>query len=229
MIVKTRSLEVSARNRAQFPRAPFPQIAFMGASNVGKSSLLNRLLGARRLARTSKTPGRTRAIDYYLVNDRLYFVDLPGYGYAKVPAFMREAWKALVESYLEGRPGPDLGIVLIDIRRGPGPQDLQLLEWLRSRRIESCVVLTKSDKLSRSRVEQSAALMAEDLGLPSGERPLAASAEKGDGIPVLWSVIDRVLEARRTRSVDVPAPVGGGAIVAGRAGPARKPRPGARD
>jgi len=229
VIIKSCTLEVSARNASAFPRGPFPQIAFMGASNVGKSSLINRLLNVRRLARTSKTPGRTRAVDFYLVNRNLYFVDLPGYGYAKVPDKVREAWRILVESYLEGEPGPGLGILLVDIRRGPRPQDLQLLEWLASRSMEHCVVLTKADKLSRSQVEQSARHAAQDLGLPTDERPLAVSAETGDGIPSLWNVIDRAFEARRSQFLDFPAPGGGGIIVAGRAGsPIRSagPRPG---
>jgi len=226
VIIKSCTLEVSARDRSAFPRGPFPQIAFMGASNVGKSSLINRLLKVHRLARTSKTPGRTRAIDFYLVNRNLYFVDLPGYGYAKVPATMREAWRTLVESYLQGDPGPGLGILLVDVRRGPRPQDLQLLEWLASRSLEICVVLTKADKLSRSRVEQSARQAARELGLPADERPLAVSAETGNGIPSLWNVIDRACEARRSQSLDLPTPGGGGIFVAGRAeSPTRSERP----
>ncbi len=225
MIVKSKDLEVSARDRKAFPRAPFPQVAFMGASNVGKSSLLNRLLGARRLARTSKTPGRTRAIDFYMVNRRLYFVDLPGYGYARVPAAIRAAWKDLVESYLESKPGPDLGILLIDARRGPGAQDLLLLEWLRSRDLDFRVVLTKSDKLSRSRVAQIAQRMADDLGLPCDERLPAASAITGDGIPSIWNLIDRVCDRHRSHSLNLPAPGGGGIIAPGRAPASVRTRP----
>lgn len=215
MIIKSCTMEVSARDRSAFPRGPFPQIAFMGASNVGKSSLINRLVNVRRLARTSKTPGRTRAIDFYLVNRKLYFVDLPGYGYAKVPDGIRAAWKRLVESYLQGDPGPDLGILLVDVRRGPRPQDLQLLEWLASRRLENCVVLTKTDKLSRSRVDQSARQAARELGLPAEAGPLAVSAETGDGIPSLWNVIDRACAARRSHTLEPPTPGGGGIFVAG--------------
>src|SRR5882724_7281080 len=117
------------------PRDPYPQIAFMGRSNVGKSSLINRLLGARGLARTSKTPGRTRAIQIFRVNGRYDFVDLPGYGYARVPRPMREEWQGLIESYLEGPSGPDLAVVLVDARRGPSDLDQELITWLQSRRI----------------------------------------------------------------------------------------------
>jgi GTP-binding protein len=208
---------VSARDGGAFPRAPYPQIAFMGASNVGKSSLINRLLGVRRLARTSKTPGRTRAIDFYLVNGALYFVDLPGYGYARVPATMREGWRDLVESYLRSAPGPVLGILLIDVRRGPGERDRQLLEWLASRGLQHDVVLTKADKMSRGRVGQVAGETARAIGLPADRRPLAVSAATGDGMPSLWNVIDRACAARRSQSVDLPAPGGGGIYVAGRA------------
>ena len=125
--------------------------------------------------------------------------------------------RKLVESYLQGDPGPGLGVLLVDVRRGPRPQDLQLMEWLASRSLEHCVVLTKADKLSRSRVDQTARQAARELGLPADERPLAVSAETGDGIPSLWNVIDRACEARRSQSLDLPTPGGGGIIVAGRA------------
>jgi GTP-binding protein len=174
-------------------RDPFPQVAFMGRSNVGKSSLINRLLGARGLARTSKTPGRTRAIQVFRVNDRYDFVDLPGYGYARVPRPMRKEWQGLIESYLEGPWGPDLAIVLVDARREPSEVDQELLTWLRSRHIPARVVLTKIDKLPRAQRGPAVTRTAAGLGLDADAPPLASSVITGDGLNALWKVLDEAL------------------------------------
>lgn len=210
MRVKSCRLDVSAQSRESFPRAGYPQVAFMGASNVGKSSLINRLLGNRRLARTSKAPGRTRAIHFYLVNENLHFVDLPGYGYARVPAWMRREWKTLVESYLQSSRGPDLAVLLADARREPSGMDLELIDWLRSRRTPHQVVLTKTDKLSRARLDRAVPLAGRRLGLSEGEPPLCISSVTGDGIPALWHVIDAACAGRRRSPVVVPLPEGDG-------------------
>ncbi len=200
MIVKGCRLHVNARSAADFPTDGRPEVAFMGRSNVGKSSLINRLLGVRDLARTSKTPGRTRSIHFYRVNERIDFVDLPGYGYARVPKPMREEWRALVESYLD-RPGrPNLAVQLVDARHEPTDLDLELSDWLRSRGVPRQVVLTKADKLSaneRSRVVQVAV---QRLGLKTAEGPIAVSAVTGDGIPSLWRVIDEACGTGASRS-----------------------------
>jgi len=197
MIVTSCSFHLDARRADDFPRDGLPEIAFMGRSNVGKSSLINRLLGARRLARTSKAPGRTRSIHFYRVNDRVYFVDLPGYGYARVPRPVREEWRGLVESYL-ARPGrPDLAVHLVDARHEPTDLDRELAHWLRSRGARSRVVLTKADKLSghlKARAVSGAALR---LDLALEDRPIAVSAVTGDGIPALWRAIDAACAADR--------------------------------
>ncbi len=198
MKITARSLHVSATRPEDFPRDPRPHVAFMGRSNVGKSSLLNRLLGAKGLARTSKDPGRTRALNFFLVNDRVFFVDLPGFGYARVSARIRDQWKGLVEAYLGGPGRPDLALHLVDARHDPTGMDDELREWLHERGARHEVVLTKIDKLSgndRARALQSAALW---LGLPPGQRPLAVSAVTGEGIPALWRVIDEVCKSNET-------------------------------
>jgi GTP-binding protein len=205
MLVKSSRHTMSVTDPARLPRDQFPQIAFMGRSNVGKSSLINRLLGARGLARTSKTPGRTREIHFYLVNDRLYFVDLPGYGYARVPRPVREEWRGLVEAYLEGASGPDLAVVLVDARREPADTDHELVDWLRSRGIAAQVVLTKIDKLPRGRRGPALGRAASDLGLAPGSPPIGMSAVTGDGLQALWRVLDLALAAGRGRSL-APAP-----------------------
>jgi GTP-binding protein len=204
MIVSTCHMQINASRAGDFPRDGAPEIAFMGRSNVGKSSLLNRLLGMRGMARTSKTPGRTRAIHFYRVNGKIYFVDLPGYGYARVARPMREEWKGLVEAYL-GRPGrPDLAIQLVDARHEPTELDLELETWLRSRAVRRQVVLTKSDKLSGHQKARALAAAARRLDLTPETAPIAVSAITGDGIPVLWRVIDAAC-----RPAPVAAPLAG--------------------
>ncbi|HZN03332.1 MAG TPA: ribosome biogenesis GTP-binding protein YihA/YsxC [Candidatus Polarisedimenticolia bacterium] len=197
MLIRETELFASASSPDRFPRDGAPQIAFMGRSNVGKSSLINRLLGRKGLARTSKTPGRTRALHFFLVNGRCYFVDLPGYGYAKVPRPMREEWKGFVESYLEGR-GPDLAVVLTDARRPPTPLDRELVDWLRAAGVPHTVVLTKADKLSRRELLPASRQAGAALGLPSDLPPLPVSAVSGDGVPALWRTIDDACSRRRS-------------------------------
>jgi len=207
---------VSATRPEDFPRDGRPQIAFMGRSNVGKSSLLNRLLGAHGLARTSKDPGRTRAINFFAVNERLYFVDLPGYGYAKVPDAVREQWKALVDAYVTGPGRPDLAVHLVDSRHEPSEMDRELRDWLGGLGVRREVVLTKIDKLSgneKARVLKDAARW---LGLPDGGSPIAVSAASGEGIPALWRVIDEVRENGTLRAAQGDGPRARAAIQGGR-------------
>ena len=190
---------ISAARPESFPRDGWPQVAFMGRSNVGKSSLLNRLLGAHGLARTSKEPGRTRAINFFAVNECLYFVDLPGYGYARVPDAVREQWKDLVEAYV-GQPGrPDLAVHLVDARREPGEMDRELQDWLKERGVRNEIVLTKMDKLSGNEKARAMAGAARLLGPGHPALPIAVSAATGQGLPALWRVIDAVCENTKHR------------------------------
>jgi len=208
MNITTRRFHVSATRPEDFPRDTRPHVALMGRSNVGKSSLLNTLLGERGLARTSKAPGRTRALNFFLVNERVYFVDLPGYGYARVPDQVREEWKDLVEAYL-ARPGrPDLALQLLDARHEPTALDRELLDWLEARGMRHEIVLTKIDKLSRNEMTKSVQRAARWIGLPPGRQPLAVSAATGDGIPALWRAIDEVCARRPASSESAPSPGG---------------------
>jgi len=145
----------STQKPDDFPHDQLQEIAFIGRSNVGKSSLLNTLVRVRRLAHTSRSPGRTQTINFYLVNDRIYFVDLPGYGYAKVPLKVRSGWRGMVEGYLEGRPQLKLAVLLVDCRIEPTASDVQMKEWLDFYGVETIVVLTKTDKLSRNQLTRS--------------------------------------------------------------------------
>ena len=163
-----------------------PRVAFVGRSNVGKSSLLNRLAGIRGLARVSRTPGRTRQVNYFLVDERFSFVDLPGYGYARVPAGVREEWGPLSEAALLRHGGTDLTILLVDGRRPPTDLDRQMAEWLTQKGLEWIPVLTKMDKLRASERRTAAAATADMAG---DRAVIATSARTGEGIAPLWKAI----------------------------------------
>ena len=194
MRVHTVTLLQVAGRVDQFPRGGRPEVAFAGRSNVGKSSLINRLLGRRSLARTSSTPGRTRTINFYAVNDRFLLVDLPGYGYAKVSRTVQEAWWILVEEYLSQR-GPLRGVVhLMDARHEPTERDRDLGEFAAAVHVPCLHVLTKADKVPRGRRAAALRTARETFGAVSPEI-LFFSAETGEGVPDLWQGIDAMLAA----------------------------------
>lgn len=169
----------SAARPSQFPPADRPEVAVTGRSNVGKSSLLNRLLNRKGLARTSRTPGRTQLINFFNVSNRLYLVDLPGFGYAQVPLAVRANWQPMVEGYLSA--GRDLRLVwlLIDIRRDPGEQEANFLSWLAEHNLASQVVVTKADKMSRGQRPSRLASIRHMLSLAYD--PMYFSATTGEG------------------------------------------------
>jgi len=137
-----------------FPRDQRPEIAFCGRSNVGKSSLLNTLTNVRGLARTSSTPGRTQTINFFVINESMYFVDLPGYGYAKVSKRIRESWGPMIEDYLRNREQLNLAFMIVDSRMAPTDSDVMMKQWLDRCRIPTTVVLTKTDKISNNQLHQ---------------------------------------------------------------------------
>src|SRR5215471_9463264 len=144
----------SALNESDWPRDTVPEIAFLGRSNVGKSSLINSLLGVRGLARTSSTPGRTQALNFFLINERFRFVDLPGYGYARAPKDLKAKWSTAATNYLAKRTCLVLSIQIVDSRHEPSKQDLQLHEWLEHHQKPHIIVATKSDKLSNNELRR---------------------------------------------------------------------------
>jgi GTP-binding protein len=153
--ILTAELVVSASQPSQFPQEMRPEVAFIGRSNVGKSSLINSLLSQRRLAYISSTPGRTQQINFFLINQSFFFVDLPGYGYAKISRALRESWKKLIEGYLKGRKQLAITVLIIDSRIGPTQQDLQKLHWLQQNSLPFFIVSTKADKLSKVELQKS--------------------------------------------------------------------------
>lgn len=163
-----------------------PEISFLGRSNVGKSSLINSLLQRKGLARTSNTPGRTQSINFFLINESFYFVDLPGYGYAKVSKTMRSDWGVMAEEYLSEREELKLSIQLVDARHKPTALDLQLHEWLVYNEKNHIIVATKADKLSNNKLIKSLQEIEKNL---SGSRIIAFSAVSGKGKDEVWRVI----------------------------------------
>jgi len=193
MRAKRAKFVVSATKPSNFPAPALPEVAFAGRSNVGKSTLINTLTGVNKLAKTSNTPGRTRLLNWFEVvppkGKELAFVDLPGYGYAKVSKSMREQWGEVIEAYLASRPVLRAVIVLIDARRGARDEEAELCAWLEAESIPAIVVLTKSDKLAKSKRKPAAMALKRELGL--ARAPIVFSAHTGDGVDELWNAIMR--------------------------------------
>jgi GTP-binding protein len=177
----------SAFAEEHWPNDPRPEIAFLGRSNVGKSSLINSLLNVRGLARTSRTPGRTQALNFFLVNNRFRFVDLPGYGFARVPRNVRASWGEMATNYLAKRPWLVLSIQIVDSRHEPTTLDMQLNEWLIANAKPRVVVATKSDKLSQNELRKS---LERVRRLMDAERVVAYSATTGRGRDEVWRIIE---------------------------------------
>jgi GTP-binding protein len=193
MIVKDAQFVTSAVKKDQYPATELPEVAFGGRSNVGKSSLINTLVNRKRLVKTSSTPGRTQLINFFTVNNALSLVDLPGYGYAKVPMSIKKKWGPMVETYLSSRPNLMALVLLMDIRRTPGVEELNFLDWLDYYNIPMIPVLTKSDKLSKTKQAKQCRRAAETLGLAESELT-RFSAKSRQGKDALWSRIITCLE-----------------------------------
>lgn len=181
----------SAVEPRQFPRDQKPQIAVAGRSNVGKSSLINAVLNRKHLVKTSATPGKTQLINFFIINNRFYFVDLPGYGYAKVPKSVTDAWGPMIEGYLKAAPQLKTVVVLLDSRREPDERDIRLAKWLDDYQIPALFVVTKSDKLSRQEAQKARRSIASQLGMET--MPLLTSAKSGEGIAELKAEIGKRL------------------------------------
>lgn len=181
----------SAYARLQWPLGELPEIAFLGRSNVGKSSLLNSLLQRKRLARTSNTPGRTQSINYYLINESFYFADLPGYGFAKASKAMRAGWGKMAEDYLANRKELVLSIQLVDSRHKPTALDVQLHEWLSFHGKENLIVATKADKLSNNELARQLNIIGKEL---AESRVLPYSSQTGKGREAIWTEIESALK-----------------------------------
>jgi GTP-binding protein len=183
----------SVFKKVSLPTGQIPEIAFSGRSNVGKSSLINTLINRKGIAKTSSTPGRTQSINFIDLNNSLYFVDLPGYGYARVPDSVKKDWQHLIEGYLEKRENLKLVILIIDSRRDPREEEEQFADWLKLNGISYAVVITKIDKLKKGKRLKSYSAWQKFLGV---ENVLPFSAVTGEGKGGIWSIIEQHLNAK---------------------------------
>ena len=192
MIITSAEFVKSAVKPSQYPPAAFPEIAFTGRSNVGKSSLINTLVNRKHLVKTSSTPGRTQLINFFVINKTISFVDLPGFGYAKVPDSVRKSWGPMIETYLKTRKTLKGVVLIMDIRRIPGMKELNFIEWLHFYNIRCILILTKSDKLSKIKQKNQHLLIAKALSVDKNDLILF-SAKSPMGKNEVWDAIEKLI------------------------------------
>ena len=190
MIIRKAELETVCGITSTLPENLLPEFAFAGKSNVGKSSLINGLLNRRALARTSSQPGKTQTINFYNVNDDLYFVDLPGYGYAKVSVEVKAKWGKMIERYLKKSKMLKCIFLLIDIRHDPSANDKMMYDWIVSNGYKPVIIATKLDKLKRSQIQKHVKMVREGLGLEKEDVLIPFSAETKQGRDEIWALIE---------------------------------------
>lgn len=193
MIIKKAELETVCGITSTFPENTDPEIVFAGKSNVGKSSLINSLMNRKSLARTSSQPGKTQTINYYKVNDDLYFVDLPGYGYANANPATKEKWGKMIEKYLHTSKQIRCIFLLIDIRHEPGKNDKQMYDWIVYNGYQPVIIATKLDKLKRSQVDKCVKIVREGLGLPKEGVLIPFSSQTKQGREEVYEFIENLL------------------------------------
>lgn len=194
MIIKRAELETVCGITSKLPENAFPEVAFAGKSNVGKSSLINGLLNRKSLARTSSQPGKTQTINFYKVNGDLYLVDLPGYGYAKVSNEIKAKWGRMIENYLHGSKQLKAVFLLVDIRHEPSANDKDMYQWIVAQGYEPVIIATKLDKIKRSQVQKQIKILKEGLKLLPGTQLIPFSAETKQGRDEIWDVICSFVE-----------------------------------
>ena len=194
MVIKNVNLETVCGITSRLPENDKPEVAFAGKSNVGKSSLINALMNRKSYARISATPGKTQTINFYSINEEMYLVDLPGYGYAKVSEKEKAQWGKLVERYLHGSSMLKAVFLLIDIRHVPSANDRMMYEWILDKGFQPIMILTKLDKLKRSQVQKQIKVVKEGLKLVPGTRVSPFSSVTKQGREEIWEVIESFLE-----------------------------------
>jgi GTP-binding protein len=198
MIIKSAELETVCGITSKLPVNELPEIAFAGKSNVGKSSLINGLLNRKALARTSSAPGKTQTINFYNINKELYFVDLPGYGYAKVSQEIRNKWGKMIERYLHGSDQLKLVFLLIDIRHEPGENDVTMYNWIVANGYQPVIIATKLDKIKRSQKDKCIKIIKEKLKVSKETVVIPFSAETKQGRDEIWEYIEKITNTEET-------------------------------
>ena len=189
MKIRSSEIVVSAIRKEQYPAEGLPEIALVGRSNVGKSSATNALLNRRNFARTSQTPGKTRTINFYKINNEFYFVDLPGYGYAKVSKSEKDKWGVIMERYLQDRQELCAIFLLVDIRHEPTNDDVMMYEWIKHFGYNCVVIATKADKISRGQYQKHMSIIRKKLQLEKEEKIIPISSSKKTGVEDVWNEI----------------------------------------
>lgn len=192
MIIKSCTLETVCGITSVLPENDKPEIAFAGKSNVGKSSLINALMNRKSLARTSAQPGKTQTINFYNINDELYFVDLPGYGYAKVALAVKEKWGKMIERYLKKSKQLKIVFLLVDIRHEPSENDRNMYEWIVYQGFHPIIIATKLDKINRSQKDKQIKIIREGLGVVPGTVVLPFSSLTKQGRDEIWDYIEEI-------------------------------------
>lgn len=192
MIIKNVSLDIVCGITSKLPDTGKPEVAFAGKSNVGKSSLINGLMNRKSLARTSAQPGKTQTINFYNINDAMYLVDLPGYGYAKVSQSEKEKWGKMIERYLHTSKNLKAVFLLIDIRHEPSANDVMMYEWILNKGFEPIIIATKADKIKRSQLQKHLKMVKDGLKLRPGGKILPYSALTKQGREEIWTLIDEL-------------------------------------
>ena len=188
MIIKSAEFIVSATRPANYPPENLPEIAFAGRSNVGKSTLINKLVNRKNLVKTSSTPGRTQLLNFFNINDQFVFVDLPGYGYARVPERVKKDWGAMIETYLSTRTTLNGVVLILDIRRNPGEEERNFISWLHENGIPAILILTKADKLSKTNQIKQTRIIEKSLSVQP-EELICFSAKTRQGLDKVWQAI----------------------------------------
>ncbi len=194
MIIKSVNLETVCGITSKLPDNQLPEFAFSGKSNVGKSSLINALMNRKAYARTSSQPGKTQTINFYNINDAMYYVDLPGYGYAKVSQEIKQKWGVMIERYLNKSTQLKCVFLLVDIRHEPNANDKQMYEWVLSQGFRPIVIATKLDKIKRSQVQKHIKMVRTALNMTSEDILIPFSAETKQGREEIWAILEKYLE-----------------------------------
>ena len=194
MVIRSVNLETVCGITSTFPENEHPEVAFAGKSNVGKSSLINALMNRKSLARTSSQPGKTQTINFYNINDELYFVDLPGYGYANASVAVKAKWGKMIERYLHTSGALQAVFLLIDIRHEPGQNDKDMVKWIVESGYEPIIIATKLDKIKRSQLNKQVELIRKSLHLAPSTVVIPFSAQTKQGRDEIYDLIDRYLE-----------------------------------
>ncbi|MGD6841130.1 ribosome biogenesis GTP-binding protein YihA/YsxC [Bacillus infantis] len=195
MKINSAEIVISAVKPAQYPEESLPEFALAGRSNVGKSSFINKMLNRKNLARTSSKPGKTQTLNFYLINEMMHFVDVPGYGYAKVSKKEREAWGRMIETYFTSREQLKAAVLIVDLRHPPTKDDIMMYDFLKHHGIRCIIIATKADKIPKTKRQKHFKITKETLELEPGDDIVLFSSETGEGKDEAWGILKKYMQS----------------------------------